>query len=84
MSDDLYERLRRAYCSKDDPVPPGFKSRAQYQHEWGCSRAHAKELLVAGVRDGILEVITCKIGRAMTPHYRAIKNKQSTAKPKRR
>ena len=84
MSDDLYQRLRRAYSAKDDPVPAGFKSRAQYQHEWRCSRAYAKELLMAGVREGLLEVITCKIGKAMTPHYRAIKNKHSTAKPKRR
>ena len=84
MTDDLFQRLRRAYCAKDDPVPPGFKSRAQFQHDWGCSRAYAKDLLAAGVRDGLLEVITLKIGKAMTPHYRAIENKRSTPKPKRR
>jgi hypothetical protein len=84
VSDDLFQRLRRAYCSKDDPVPPGFKSRAQLQAEWGCSRAYAKDLLNAGVRDGLLEVVTCKIGKAVTPFYKPVGNKRSTPRPKRR
>jgi len=84
MSDDLFQRLRKAYCAKSEDVPPGFKSRAQLQDEWGVSRSYAKELINAGVRDGMLEVLNLKMGRAVVPHYKPTDKKSSTARPKRR
>lgn len=86
MNDDLFQRLRRAYCSKDDPVPPGFKSRAQWQAEWKVGRSIANEMLAAGIREGILKTVKLRVGTSVIPFYGAVEppHKQSTRSRKAR
>lgn len=73
-SKDLLSRLQEALATKEDSVPEGFKTRAQWQAEWGCSDAHAKNLLKAGTDAGLIEVrkFRVKAGNGVfpTPHYR--------------
>ena len=76
-SKELLARLQEAMATKEDIIPEGFKTRAQWEKEWGCSHAHAKNLLKAGESAGLIEVRKFKIksgmGVAPIPHYRPTK-----------
>ena len=84
MSDDLFQRLRRAYCSKDDPVPPGFKSREQWQAEWKVGRTCATGMLKAGVASGILKVINLRTQSKVLPYYGAVEPPHKHSTPRRK
>lgn len=72
-SKEILARLTEALNCKTDAVPPGFKTRAQWQKEWGCSPSHAKKLINAGIEAGLIEVRKYRVmqtqGACPTPHY---------------
>lgn len=85
-SKQILARLSEALASNEDTVPPGFKTRAQWQKEWGCSSSHAKKLLNAGIEAGLIELRKFKVklgnGVTPTPHYGPTKGGKQ-AKPGR-
>jgi len=70
---DLFARLTEALNCREDAVPQGFKTRADWQKQWGCSSSHAKKLINAGLEGGLMEMRRFKVKRTQgicpTPHY---------------
>jgi len=73
-TDDLLARLTAELLRPTDDVEPGYKTRAQWQEEWGCSHSHAKKLLDAGMKRGLVEMRRFRVryrhGFQTVPHYR--------------
>lgn len=71
---DLFARLTAELLRPTDEVEPGFKTRAKWQEEWGCSHSHAKKLLDAGLKKGLIEMRRFRVrylhGFQTVPHYR--------------
>lgn len=76
MTDDLFDKLKAAYYSKDDAVPKGFKTRQEWQTEWKIGRHAATEMLAVGIRDGLVSKVELMKGGRRTPYYGAIKKKR--------
>lgn len=75
-SKDLFAKLTEALNGGADTVPPGFRTRLEWQKEWACSAAHAKRLIAIGVQNGLMEVATYRIlrvnGYGRVQHYRPV------------
>lgn len=84
MNDDLFQRLRSAYCAKDDTIPPGFKTREQWQAEWKVGRTCASAMLKAGVAQGILSVIRLRTKSQVLPYYGAVEPPHKHSTPRRK
>ena len=84
MSDDLFQRLRRAYTKPDDVIPPGFKTLHQWRAEWGVGKNVAYNLIRRGMEDKIIVRVMFRVNQLMIPHYGEQKKTSSTPRPKRR
>lgn len=73
-TDELLARLTAELLRPTDEVEPGFKTRAKWQEEWGCSHGHAQKLLDAGLKKGLIEMRRFRVrylhGFKTVPHYR--------------
>lgn len=61
-ANDLLKRIQDAYNKRrEDPVPAGFKSLAEWSKEWGIGRTATAVACSRGVELGELKVV--KLGR---------------------